>query len=147
MFAVGMARTTYLFTPLPYAEFVRVCGPALRGHALVAYLLAGGCPLACAELAAHGRLPEFVPGMIRDWIFGECAAAGRSRASLLAVLDKLLLGGGRPRGQAKLAREAGLANNTVAADYVELLCDLMCVGVSQAWDESRRVRIARRPAA
>ncbi|MBI2192288.1 MAG: ATP-binding protein [Planctomycetes bacterium] len=49
-------------------------------------------------------------------------------------------------GQAKLAREAGLANNTVAAGYIELLADLMSVGIAQEWDASRGIRLARRPA-
>ena len=139
-------RTTYLFTPLTFAEFRRGCGAALGKRTWIGYLLSGGCPLAAAELAAHGRLPEFVPTIFRDWILGESAASGRPRASLLAVLDRLLLWGGAPLGQAKLAREAGLANNTVAAAYVELLADLCCLGVSQAWDPEGRVRLMRRPA-
>jgi predicted AAA+ superfamily ATPase len=139
-------RTSYLFTPVSYAEFRRVCEKALGEKTLEAYLLTGGCPAACAELAARGRLPEYLPAMIRDWVYGECAASGRRRASLLSVMEKILRWGGAPLGQAKLAREAGLANNTVAAGYVETLADLMCVGVSQAWDESRRVHVARKPA-
>ena len=141
-----LERTTYLFTPISFAEFKRVCGAVLRGRTLPAYLLSGGCPAACAEIAEHGRLPEYLPEMIRDWILGECAATGRSRSSLIAVLGKLLTWGGTPLGQAKLARETGLANNTVAAAYVELLADLCVVGVSLAWDESHRVRLARKPA-
>ena len=72
-----LARTTYLFTPLPYAEFSRVCGETLGSDALLAYLLSGGCPLAAAEIAAHGYLPEFVIEMVRDWVLGECAMSGR----------------------------------------------------------------------
>jgi hypothetical protein len=52
-----------------------------------------------------------VPELIRDWTLGECAAPGRSRASLLAVLGRILALGGGPPGQVKLAREAGPANN------------------------------------
>jgi predicted AAA+ superfamily ATPase len=139
-------RTTYLFTPISYAEFLRVCGSRVRGREVETYLLSGGCPLAVAELVTSGCLPEFVPAMIRDWVLGECAAARRSRASLLPLLTKLLHFGGKPLGQAKLAREAGLANNTVAAGYLDLLADLLCVSVSQAWDASRQVRVARQPA-
>jgi hypothetical protein len=40
--------------------------------------------------------------------------------------------GGSPVGQTKLAKEAGLANNTVAAGWTELLADLLCVGLSPA---------------
>jgi predicted AAA+ superfamily ATPase len=49
-------------------------------------------------------------------------------------------------GQTKLAKEAGLANNTVAAGYVELLADLMVVGISDAWDAERKHEIPRKPA-
>lgn len=141
-----LERTTYLFTPIAFAEFERVCGDALGEQTLPAYILAGGCPVALSEMAAHGRLPEYVAEMVRDWIYGEVAASGRQRASLLNVLDCLFRRGGSPIGQARLAREAGLANNTVAAGYVELLADLMCVGVARAWDPSRGVSVARKPA-
>jgi hypothetical protein len=49
-------------------------------------------------------------------------------------------------GQAKLAKESGLANNTVAAGYVELFTDLLCLSYGHAWDPERRVRIMRKPA-
>jgi predicted AAA+ superfamily ATPase len=139
-------RTTYLFTPVSFTEFRRVCGPLLGERALPAYLLSGGCPAACNALAERGHLPEYLVEMMRDWVYGECAASGRQRAALVAVMENILKWGGTPVGQAKLAREAGLANNTVAAAYVELLSDLMCVGQALAWDPSRRIGLARRPA-
>jgi len=111
-----------------------------------AYLLSGGCPAACNALAERGHLPEYLVEMMRDWVYGECAASGRQRPALVAVMENILKWGGTPVGQAKLAREAGLANNTVAAAYVELLSDLMCVGQALAWDPSRRVGVTRRPA-
>lgn len=141
-----LARTTWLFTPLSFAEFERVCGNQFGERTTTAYLLSGGCPVAAAELSLHGRLPEHVIEMVRDWVLGECAASGRSRGSLLAVWDALLLRGGTPVGQALLAREAGLANNTVAAGYLELLADLMCVGTAHAWDSGRRVAVRRKAA-
>jgi len=141
-----LARTTYLFTPISFAEFRRVCGTALGAGALHAYMAAGGSPPACAAIAHHGRLPEYVPEMIRDWVYGETAASGRQRASVAAVIRHLVRLGGSPVGQAKLAREAGLANNTIAAGFVELLADLMCVGIAHAWDASRRVALTRKPA-
>ncbi|MBI4424585.1 MAG: hypothetical protein HY554_12705 [Elusimicrobia bacterium] len=61
------------------------------------------------------------------------------------MLEHLVRGGGSPIGQAGLARETGLANNTVASGYVEMLADLLCVGQAQAWDASRRIRLARKP--
>jgi hypothetical protein len=34
----------------------------------------------------------------------------------------------------------------VAAGYVELLADLMCLGIAHPWDPSRDLRLTRRPA-
>jgi len=140
------ARTTYYFTPISFSEFIRVCGGQVERDPVLSYLLTGGSPVACAEIAQGKAIPEYVYEMTRDWILGDCAASGRNRSSLLSVFDVLHRYGGSPLGQAKLAREAGLANNTVAAGYIELLSDLMCLGNGAAWDENRRTIIARRPA-
>lgn len=141
-----LGRTAYIFTPLPFAEFKRVCAAALPAKDLLpAYLIAGGSPPACAAVAGMGRLPDYVVEMVRDWVYGEFAAGGRSRAMLLGVLECLYRFAGTPAGQSKLAREAGLANNTVAAGYVEGLSDLMCVATSFAWDAGRKRSNRRRP--
>jgi uncharacterized protein len=81
-----------------------------------------------------------------DWVQGECARSGRARRSLVSVMEQLHRHGGSPLGQTKLAREAGLANNTVAAGWIELLADLLCIGISPSWDASRRVESPRKPA-
>jgi uncharacterized protein len=141
-----LARTSYLFVPLSYRAFVAKAGARFGDDAVIAYLLSGGCPAAAAELVQHGRLPEYVIEMVRDWIFGECAAGGRDRGSLIAVWEAVLRRGGTPIGQANVARDAGLANNTVAAGYLELLADLMCLGTAFAYDESRGIAVRRRPA-
>jgi predicted AAA+ superfamily ATPase len=141
-----LARTAYIFTPLPFAEFRRVCASAVSAaHLLPAFLLAGGSPPACAAIAATGRLPDYIVEMVRDWIYGEFAAAGRSRAMLLGVLECLYRFAGTPVGQSKLARETGLANNTVAAGYIDELSDLMCVASGFAWDADRQRTNRRRP--
>lgn len=140
-----LTRTSYYFTPVPFAEFRRVSGDTLGPRTLVAYLLSGGSPLACSHVSQQGFLPEHVIETMRDWIYGECTANGRSRVSLHAVLEAMHRFGGTPLGQAKLAREAGLANNTVAAGYIEMLSDLMCVAPAFAWDSARNLRIARKP--
>jgi len=141
-----LARTAYIFTPLPFAEFRRVCAAALpEAHLLPAYLITGGSPPACAAVAATGRLPDYIIEMVRDWIYGEFAASGRSRSMLLGVLECLYRFAGTPSGQSKLAREAGLANNTVAAGYVEGLSDLMCVATAFAWEADRKRSNRRRP--
>ncbi len=140
-----LERTHYLFTPVSYAAFKKVCRDKVGADVLAAYIMSGGSPAALGELAESRRLPEHRIGAVRDWIYGECAASGRARGSLLAILEHITRRGGSPIGQARLARECGLANNTVAAGYVELLADLMCVGSQFAWDPSRRVLLRRKP--
>jgi predicted AAA+ superfamily ATPase len=142
----ALRRATYLFLPVPYAEFVRAGGGALGDDALASYLLSGGSPPACGELIRSGRLAEWTIESVRDWIQGECARSGRARRSLVAVMQQLHRHGGTALGQTKLAREAGLANNTVAAGWIEMLSDLLCVGTSAAWDSARRSEVARKPA-
>jgi predicted AAA+ superfamily ATPase len=141
-----LERTVYIYTPLPFPEFKRVCASAIQeAHLIPAYLLSGGSPPACAAIAATGHIPDYIIEMVRDWIYGDFAAGGRSRSMLLGVLDCLYRFAGTPVGQAKLAREAGLANNTVAAGYIEALADLMCVAPSLAWDADHQRSNRRRP--
>lgn len=139
-----LTRTNYLFAPIAYPEFRRVCGHVLGEDTLDAYLMSGGSPVACSHLA-QGRLPEYAIELVKDWVCGVFAASGRQRGSLLAVMDCIRRYAGTPVGQAKLAREAGLANNTVAAGYVDLLSDLMCVASSYAWDAGRGIKLRRKP--
>ncbi len=47
-------------------------------------------------------------------------------------------------GQAKLARESGLANNTIAANYIEILRDLGCIAPAYPWDINRCQLILRK---
>ena len=141
-----LVRSHYIFTPLSYQEFDRVCRKRFHEKTVIAYLLTGGCPIACHDMATQGRLSELPTQMIRDWIYGECFASGRDRTSLLAVMEILIRQGGQPIGQTVLAREAGLANNTVAAGYIGLLSDLMVVIPAWNWDASRKVIIRRKPA-
>jgi predicted AAA+ superfamily ATPase len=141
-----LPRSNYLFLPISYSEFLRAGGRALGRRALGSYLLSGGSPLVCGELLRTGGLTRWCVDVVRDWLLGETARSGRSRRSLVAVMEQLHRHGGSPLGQTKLAREAGLANNTVAAGWVDLLSDLLCVGTSPAWDASRRGEAPRRPA-
>lgn len=141
-----LGRSAYIFTPVSFVEFKRVCASDIPGeHLLPAYLISGGSPPACAALASTGRLPEYIFEMVRDWVYGEFAASGRSRAMLLGVMECLYRFACTPVGQSKLAREAGLANNTVAAGYIDLLADLMCVAPSFAWDSAKKRSNRRRP--
>ena len=140
-----LARHHYIFTPISYAEFKRQCGGALGEMSLYAYLLSGGSPVAASAIATTGLLPDYVATITSDWILGEFAAAGRSRSHLMAVLQGIYRFGGAPLGQAKLARETGLSNNTVAQGYIDLLNDLMCVIPSYAYDADKHISLFRKP--
>lgn len=137
-------RTSYLFTPISYREFKRVCGKTLGKKTLISYLISGGSPIACAELAKRGRIPEYVIELVRDWVDGEFARTNRSRSSLWNVMQVLHRFGTTPIGQSKLAREAGLANNTVAQGYSEILHDLGCVIPAYPWDQHRKILVKRK---
>ncbi len=137
-------RTSYLFTPISYREFKSVCGNQLGEKCLISYLLSGGSPVACSELAETGRIPEYVIELVRDWVDGEMARTGRSRSSLWNVMHVIHKLGTSPIGQSKLAREAGLANNTVALGYTEVLHDLGCVIPAYPWDQHREILIKRK---
>lgn len=139
-----LARTNYIFTPVSYREFYRVCHKALGDSTLIAYLISGGSPIAGVELATTGIIPEYVVELTRDWIEGEIARSGRSRGSLFNIISTLFRFGGTPIGQAKLAREAGLANNTVAHNYIEILNDLGCVTPAYPWDQHKNIPILRK---
>ncbi len=139
-------RTQYLFTPISFSEFSRVCQTRFPLQDLLpAYLLSGGSPPAVLSLLNQGVIAPYVIEIVRDWIYGEFSAAGRSRDMLLGILDCIYRFGGTPTGYAKLAREAGMANNTVATGYMEQLADLLCVAPSLAWEPSRNRVNRRRP--
>lgn len=139
-----LSRTTYLFTPVSYREFKKHCGKILKEKTLTAYLLSGGSPIACAELAHAGVIPEYVIELVRDWVNGEITRSGRSQTAVMNIFNVLFRFGGTPVGQAKLAREAGLANNTIAANYIEILKDLGCVISAYPWDNNRQQLIFRK---
>lgn len=139
-----LSRTNYLFTPVSYREFKRHCGKKLGNQTLFAYLLSGGSPIACTELAQNGVIPDYVIQLVRDWVDGEITRTGRTRASLINILNVICRFGGSPVGQAKLARESGLANNTVAENYLEILRDLGCIVSSYPWDRNHHQLILRK---
>ncbi len=140
-----LTRTNYVFTPISYGEFLKQCADTFKENALFAYILSGGSPVGANELALTGRIPEYVSSIITDWIYGEFAATGRSRSHLLAVLQSLYRMAGTPMGQAKLARESGLANNTIAQGYIELLADLMTVIPAYPYDFDKKISVFRKP--
>lgn len=138
-------RTSYLFTPISYHEFKNKCGDQIDGDPLITYLLTGGSPIACSEIVSKGFIPEYVIELVRDWVEGEITRSGRNRTSLLNIMTALFRYGGAPLGQAKLARESGMTNNTNAANYIELLFDLGCVATAYAWDPQKKITLLRKP--
>lgn len=141
-----LARTEYLFTGISYKDFYTQFHEDFGDDAWIAYLLSGGSPVAAKEIWQTGRIPEYFFEMIRDWIVGEIVKSGRSRQFLIALMRTLFQQAGSRTGYLKLARESGLANNTIAAEYVEQLSDLLSVIPSSQWDADRDVPIQRKPA-
>lgn len=140
-----LSKTSYLFTPISYQSFYKSCHKKLKKDTLAAYLLSGGSPIACTELASGGMLPEYVIQLVRDWVEGEIAKSGRHRSALMNVFNVLFRFGGTAVGQAKLAREAQLSNNTVAQGYIEILNDLGCVIPAYPIDFNKKTMILRKP--
>ena len=139
-----LARTIYLFVQLPYKVFHAKAFPTLKSQTLAAYLIAGGSPPACAAVLETGFVPEYIFQTTAEWIYGECALAARSRPMLLRLLEQLMRRGGSPVAQTTLAQESGMANNTVALGYIDLLADLLVLGTSEPWDPGRKVRVSRK---
>ncbi|MBX9587355.1 MAG: ATP-binding protein [Gammaproteobacteria bacterium] len=138
-------RTNYIFTPISYQEFLNKCSKKFNKESLLTYILSGGSPVGINAIAETGRLPDYVISIISDWILGEFTATGRSRSNLLAVLETLYRMTGNPVGQAKLARESGLSNNTMAQGYIDLLRDLLTVIPSFPLDTQRDITLFRKP--
>jgi predicted AAA+ superfamily ATPase len=138
-------RTNYIFTPVSYAEFLKKCGDFFQENSLWAYILSGGSPVGINAIAETNKLPDYVVSIVSDWILGEFSATGRSRSHLLAVLQSLYRMAGNPIGQAKLARESGLSNNTMAQGYIDLLADLLTIMPSFPYDPQRKISIFRKP--
>lgn len=133
-----LARSEYLFLPIPYREFAAATRRELGDNCWLAYLLTGGSPIACNDIYQFERLPEYFIQLTRDWILGEVVATGRSRVALAQLFQIFFRCGGTPVGYAQLARDAGLANNTVASGYVEQLSDLLALLPAWPWDANTK---------
>ncbi len=140
-----LPKNEYIFLPISYKEFHTSCSHKLKSKTLVSYLLTGGSPIVCNEMYSHERIPEYCIQLIRDWILGEIVSSGRSRISLHNVFNVIFKYGGQAVGYAKLAREAGLANNTVASGYIEQLVDLLSLLPSWQWDQNTKNLQIRKP--
>ena len=63
---------------------------------------------------------------------------------LLRMLEQLMHRAASPVAQTTLAEESGMANNTVAHGYIDLLADLLILGTSEPWDPGRGIRMPRK---
>lgn len=140
-----LARTDYIFLPVCYRDFYIQAHKELGEKTWIAYLLSGGSPLALNDIYQVEKIPEYFIQLMRDWILGEVVSSGRNRLMLSNLLSVIFSLAPNPVGFAKLAREAGLANNTVASGYLEQLSDLLCVLSSWPWDEDKKKFILRKP--
>ena len=141
-----LSRTDYLFCGISYKDFHTQFGEELGDDTWIAYLLSGGSPVAATEIWQHERIPLYFFEMIRDWVIGELVRSGRSRQFLIALMRTLFTYAGSRTGYLKLARESGLANNTIASEYIEQLSDVLAVLPSFQWDADKDVPVQRRPA-
>lgn len=140
-----LAKTDYIFLPCSYRAFYTNVYKEFREDTWKYYLLSGGSPLVINEMYHRESVPEFTRQITRDWVLGEIVKSGRNRTMLTGILRCLYRFGGNPVGFAKLARESGLANNTVASGYIEELADLMCVLTSWQVDADRNIPLIRKP--
>ena len=138
-------RTNYRFTPVSFSEFkAKTQNYFTKDNAIWAYILTGGSPIAINGLASLGRIPEYVIELTRDWIFGEVSLQGRSIESMKWVLRALAESGGMPLSLHKLAEVSGLANNTVAQGYIDLLKDLGCLSSTMRLESNKLKPLARK---
>lgn len=138
-------RNEYTFLPVSYHQFYKTCARELEHSAIYYYMLSGGAPIGLNEMIFEDRVPEFLITMIQDWIIGDLVRSGRQRTSLLNILNSIYKFGCSPVGFAKIAREAGLANNTVASGYIEQLEDLQVITTLLQWDHVKKVFLPRKP--
>ncbi len=143
-----LERSNYLFTPLSFGNFYREATSYLdsKEDAIAAYILSGGSPLCCQTLLTTGHIPPYLIQMVKDWILGSFATAGRARANVISMIDSLCRFAMNPTSQNKIARESGLANNTSTAQYVEQLMDLLCLAQADNYDPQKNRRNVRKPA-
>ncbi|MBM3271563.1 MAG: ATP-binding protein, partial [Candidatus Sericytochromatia bacterium] len=141
-----LPRTDYVFTGISYKDFHAQFREELGPDTWIAYLLSGGSPIAAKEIWQFERIPEYFFEIVRDWVVGEFARTGRSRQFLVALMRTLFSRACSRTGYLKLARESGLANNTIAAQYVEQLSDLLAVIPSFQWDPGNDAPLQRKPA-
>ncbi len=140
-----LPKNEYIFLPISYREFKLNAQDIHGDKSWIAYLMTGGSPVGCNDICQFERLPEYFIQIVRDWILGEVVSSGRNRLALTQLLHVIMNYGGSSVGFAKLAREAGLANNTVASGYIEQLSDLLSVMPSWPIETNKKTVLMRKP--
>jgi uncharacterized protein len=139
----------YIFPPVSYQQFYKTFYQEISYSPNIPpwfiYYLAGGSPLALNEILFDQYIPDFLQTLVKDWIQGDIVSLGRDRTFLRHILENIFKFGTSPVGYAKLARESGLANNTVASGYIEHLSDLLVVSPVFQMDHNKNVIIQRKP--
>lgn len=138
-------RTDYIFTGISYKDFYTQCAKSFEEDTWIAYLLSGGSPIAAKEIWQFERVPEYFYELIKDWVIGELVKSGRSRNFLIPLMRSLIKKGTSRVGYLNLAKDSGLSNNTIAAEYIEQLSDLLSVIPSNQWDHQKLVPLQRKP--
>lgn len=140
-----LPKNEYIFLPVSYREFKFNSKNIHGDKSWIAYLLTGGSPVACNDICQFELLPDYFIQLVRDWVLGEVVSTGRNRLALTQLLQVMMNYGGKPVGFAKLAREGGLANNTVAGGYIEQLSDLLSVLPSWPIETNKKTVLMRKP--
>lgn len=138
-----LPRTQFVFTPISFRSFsAQIQNPGPNDW--VAYLLSGGSPVAASSILESERIEPYVFEIVRDWILGSIARSGRTRSHALSLLHHLESRGATPVSMSKAAREAGLANNTVASSYIEIFQNCLFVHRSLPLDLQKNKAIPRK---
>jgi predicted AAA+ superfamily ATPase len=140
-----LARTEYYLLGVSYKDFYTQYRRELGRITPLVYLLSGGSPVLLRELWQFEKVPEYFVELVRDWVTGDIVSSGRNRIFLSSLMKSIFNFGGSPVGFHKLAKESGLANNTVAAGYIEQLSDIFAVLPSLQWDNNKKIPLARKP--
>ncbi len=144
-----LVHSEYIFPPVSYQQFYKTFYRELHSQDTIppwfVYYLSGGSPLALNEILFDEYMPDFLITLVHDWIQGDIVSQGRDRSFLRHILNAIFRFGCSPVGFAKLAREAGLANNTVASGYIEQLSDLLAVSPVYQRDVEKGLIIQRKP--
>ncbi len=138
-----LSRTQFIFTPLSYKSFCEHSSVEDPEN-WIKYLLSGGSPVAASSLLKEGLIEPYVIEIVRDWILGAIAKSGRARSRALSLLSQLSLRGASPISLAKAARESGLANNSLAASYIDVFVSALFLHQSQPYDLQKQRWIPRK---